>query len=98
MIKKLFIGFRKFLGSRLFLAILFGLFMGITAISPDILTNPTVFGNYIGFILLNAFMNDFEVQIQQKEYEHDKKMMQMEFDIKIKDLQNQINNLKRKEN
>lgn len=64
--------------------ILFGIFYGITAISPDILRNPTVFGNYIGFILLNVVIQEIEKRDSDREWQN-----------KIDNLQRQIDRLKK---
>lgn len=64
--------------------ILFSIFYGITAISPDILRNPTVFGNYIGFILLNVVIQEIEKRDSDREWQN-----------KIDNLQRQIDRLKK---
>lgn len=64
--------------------ILFGIFYGITAISPDILRNPTVFGNYIGFILLNVVIQEIGKRDSDREWQN-----------KIDNLQRQIDRLKK---
>lgn len=84
---KLFKTLRKILGSRIFGMILFSIFYGITAISPDVLKNPIVFGNYIGFIVLNVVIQEME------KYDSDR-----ECQNKIDDLQKQIDRLKKELN
>lgn len=75
---------KQILGSHIFGMILFGIFYGITAISPDILRNPTVFGNYIGFILLNVVIQEIEKRDSDREWQN-----------KIDNLQRQIDRLKK---
>ena len=60
MIKKLCHGFLHFVGSSFFFGLLLALFAGITAISPDLFTNPVVFFNYIGYLVLNYLASDMD--------------------------------------
>lgn len=76
---------KQILGSHIFGMILFSIFYGITAISPDILRNPTVFGNYIGFILLNVVIQEIEKRDSDREWQN-----------KIDNLQRQIDRLKKR--
>lgn len=75
---------KRIFGSHAFVMILFGFFYGMTAISPDILKNPTIFCNYIGFIILNVFIQEIEKRDSDREWQN-----------KIDDLQRQIDILKK---
>jgi len=74
----------KVLGSHIFLMLMLALLYGITAISPDIWKNPIVFGNYIGFIIINVIIQEAESRETDKKYQ-----------AKIDDLQKQIDELKK---
>ena len=82
--KRIWCFIKRIIGSHTFEMILFGLFYGMTAISPDILKDPMVFGNYIGFIILNVFIQESEKQHADREYQN-----------KIDSLQQQIDKLKK---
>ena len=75
---------KRIFSSHAFVMFLFGFLYGMTAISPDILKNPTVFCNYIGFIALNVWIQEIEKRDSEREWQN-----------KIDNLQRQINNLKR---
>lgn len=75
---------KQIFGSHAFVMLLFGLFYGMTAISPDILKNPTVFSNYIGFIILNVFIQEVEKRDSDRKWEN-----------KIDNLQKQIDRLQK---
>lgn len=76
---------KRVIGSHTFVMILLGLFYGMTAISPDILKNPTVFCNYIIFIIFNVIVQETEKRDSDREWQN-----------KIDNLQNQIDKLKSK--
>jgi len=75
---------KEILGSHVFEMILFGIFYGITAVSPDMLKNPMIFYNYIGFIILNAIIQEMEKRDSDKEFQN-----------RIDNLQRQIDELKK---
>ena len=78
--KKLKLYFKKILGSKIFFSTLFALLYGITAISPDILKNPIVFCNYIGFIVLNCFIQERDSYLQNQEFKNEIYKLQNEID------------------
>ena len=82
---------KKFVGSHTFVMILFGLFYGMTAISPDLLKNPTVFGNYIGFIILNVLMQEVEKHDADREWQNKIDNLQKQIDLLRKELKNHKN-------
>lgn len=81
---KLFTFAKKIIGSHAFVMLIFGLFYGITAIAPDLLDNPIVFGNYIGFIILNVVIQEFESKVNESIWQG-----------KIDDLQRQIDTIRK---
>lgn len=76
---------KKIIGSHAFVMILIALLYGMTAISPDILKNPTVFCDYIIFIIFNVIIQETEKRDSDREWQN-----------KIDNLQNQIDKLKSK--
>lgn len=74
---------KKILFSNLFFMLAFGLFYGITAISPNLLTNLIVFVNYIVFIIISIVL----------QYINDKNTQN-----KINNLQKQIDELRKELN
>lgn len=76
---------KKIIGSHAFVMTLIALLYGMTAISPDILKNPTVFCNYIVFIIFNVIIQETE-----------KRDSDIKWQNKIDNLQNQIDKLKSK--
>lgn len=71
---------KQILGSHAFVMLLFGLFYGMTAISPDILKNPVVFCNYIGFIILNVFIQEIEKRDSDREWQNEIDNLQRQID------------------
>lgn len=76
---------KKIIGSHAFVMTLIVLLYGMTAISPDILKKPTVFCNYIIFIIFNVIVQETEKRDSDREWQN-----------KIDNLQKQIDKLKSK--
>lgn len=81
--KRALVIIKRIIGSHLFVMTIYGMLQGITAIAPDILTNPVVLCNYFGFIFFNAFIQDVEKKDTEKEWQ-----------TKIDKLQKQIDKIK----
>lgn len=75
---------KKFLGSHFFVMLLIGLLYGLTAVSPEILTNPIIFGNYLIFILLNTYISESEKRDNDREYQSKIDNLQRQIDMLVK--------------
>lgn len=71
---------KRILISRIFMYSLLSIFCGITALSPNILSNPQVLINYIGLIILSSVVQEIDAKEKEKKWKLEISHLQKQID------------------
>lgn len=71
---------KRILISRIFVYSLLSIFCGITALSPSVLSNPQVFINYIGLIILSSIVQEIDAKEKERKWKLEVNNLQKRLD------------------